>query len=353
MKLFLPLIFIFLSCQLFGQENVKRMVSKNKLDSIRAIYIKPYPDEFFLWPVLKRRRLDFEMRDLPARNRRVSYRSNKPFSFGMGMFIFEVGLEFTFAVPLAERSKQLFGESDVLDLQVNVFGKTWGVDLYHQQYKGFYITDPSVSIPDNTPYPQRPDISTRNIGLTGYYMFNNKKFSYRSSYNFADRQIKSAGSLAAFASLSGFRARGDSAILGDKYRVDFGLESEIREIKATSLTLVPGYSYNFIYKGFFINATLAFGPAYNRMSYEVEDGSNRQKIEFTTFFAGRVAIGYANDRVFGGVSYVGQGTNARFDNVQLTSSTGTFKALIGYRFREFGFLKKRLVDLPKGIGIGG
>jgi hypothetical protein len=353
MKFFILILFVCASLQLIGQEIAEVTVAvPSKYDSLRSIYIKSYPDHFFLWPVIKQRRLDFELKDIPEGNKRIIYKSNKRYSFGLGMYLFELSIELTFAVPLAEKSKEIYGESDARDIQVNVFAKKWSLDLYRQKYDGFYIDDPSVTIPANSPYPQRPDILTQNIGLTGNYIFNHKKFSFRSSYNFAERQLRSAGSFVLFGSVSGFKARGDSAILGDAYRDYFGTDSKIREIKSTTLSVAPGYSYSLIHKGFFLNVTLALGPSHNWLSYEAEDGSTRDNIKFTVFFVGRVSLGYAGDRFFGGLSFTTQESNAKFDTFQLSSSSGTLKILFGYRFREFGILKKRIVDLPKALGFG-
>lgn len=353
MKVFLPILFVCISCRLIAQQNVEvTAIIPSKTDSLRSIYIKSYPDHFFLWPVLKQRRLDFEMEDLPDRNKRLIYKSSKPYAFGLGMYLFELSLELTFAVPLAEKQKEIYGESNAQDFQVNIFTKKWGLDLYNQKYNGFYIDDTAIKIPSHTPYPQRPDIQTRNIGLTGNYIFNNKKFSFRSAYNFADRQLRSAGSFMLFGSISGFKAKGDSAILGDSFVVDFGEASKIRQIKSSTFSIAPGYTYSLIHKGFFINATLALGPAHNWLSFEAEDGSTKNDIEFTPFFVARIALGYSGDRFFSGLSFVNQGGNAKFDSVQISSTSGTFKILFGYRFREFGILKKRIVDLPKALGFG-
>ena len=46
----------------FAQEDVEVVPAtspKSKYDSIRSIYIKSYPDHFFLWPVLKQRQAGF------------------------------------------------------------------------------------------------------------------------------------------------------------------------------------------------------------------------------------------------------------------------------------------------------
>ena len=350
MKFLLTLFFSGLILFVFAQDDIE--VSSSSLsdyDSLRGHYIKSYPDHFFLWPVLKQRSQGFEMRSLADPKNKLNYKSNKPYGLGIGMYIFDVGVEITFPMPLDEKSKSIYGESTARDLQINAIGKKWGVDAYFQKYEGFYIVDPNEKILPNEPYPQRPDIQTRNIGLTGNYIFNHKKFSFRSAYTYAERQLRSNGSFIVFGSLSAFKVFGDSAIIDDNYASDFGSNANIKKIKATTLGIAPGYSYSLIYKGFFLNGTLAIGPAHNWLYYQSENGDTKNDIKFSSFVAARIGLGYNGDHFFGGLSFVNQGRSAKFETVQFSSTTSTFKILIGYRFHEFGILKKRLVDLPKEL----
>ncbi len=334
-----------------GQKRLQVSAPFTAYDSARAYYIKPYPDHFFLWPVLKQRRLQFTLQDDPDKNKQLVFRTNKPFSLGIGVYLFEVVLEVTAAIPLNIRSEDIYGESRARDYQLNMFGKQWGVDLVYQKYDGFYITDTDVGNASGAPFPQRPDIMTRNMGVTGSYFFNHRRFSFRSSYNYADRQLRSAGSFSLVGSVSGFKVEGDSAIIGGNYTEDFGADADIRKFKSSSYSVAPGYTYSFIYKDFFINGALAVGPSLNWLQTVSEDGTESNGFRITTFYFARVGLGYSEDRFFGGMSFVLQANSPKFESIQLRTSTGSFKVLFGYRFREFGFLKKRLIDLPRGLGI--
>jgi len=322
-------------------------------DSIRSIYIESYPDHFFIWPVLKQRQLEFRIEDVETRDARLIYRPNRPYSLGVGVYMFEVVLELAGSLPVSPRSEEIFGESRARDLQLTMFGKKWGLDFYRQKYEGFYIVDPSNPVPAGTPFPQRPDIYTRNLYGTVSYTFNNRKFSLRSAYNFTERQLKSSGSFLLFGSLNGFKTRGDSALLGPDYQSQFGTDARIMEIRSTHLGVAPGYTYSLIHrKGFFINGVFAFGPASNWILYKSEDGSQAKDVKFSSFYVARIAMGFNGKRFFAGISYGGQSTNARFESVRLRSSTGTLKILFGFRLKEFGVLKRRVTEIPQAFGIG-
>jgi hypothetical protein len=346
------LLFLSLAISVQAQnetDSTSAVIRKSNYDSLRSQYIKSFPNHFFVWPVLKQRRLDFEMNSLLPGGAALTYKSNKPYSIGVGLYLFELGVELAGSIPLDEQSKRIYGASDASDLQLNIIGKKWGIEGYIQNYQGFYIEDPDVEIPSGEPYPQRADIETRQIGSTVNYTFNNKKFSFRSVYNFADRQLRSAGSMLVFGSISGFRAQGDSAIIDPSYAADFGDAARVKKIRSTALAIAPGYTYNLIYRGFFLNGTLAVGPAHNWLYYETDDGRTKNDIKFDFFVVGRIGVGYNGDRIFGGLSFSNQGRSAKFENVEMVSTSGTFKVMIGYRFLEFGILKKRVWDIPKEL----
>jgi hypothetical protein len=324
-------------------------VGRSAADSQRSQYIKSYPDHFFIWPVLKQRKLDFELRNVDGRKSTLQYKSNKPYSLGVGMYLFELGFELAFAVPLDEQSKRIYGESKSRDIQLNILGKKWGADLAYQRYSGFYIEDENNPLPANTPHIQRPDIVTRNTSFTINRTFNSNKFSFRSAYNFAERQLTSAGSPIVFASFDNVVTKGDSAIIGGRFAPEFAESSRINYIRSNNLGVAPGYTYSLIFKGFFINGGLAVGPAHNWLKYQTEDGTEQTKLRFSAFVAARIALGYNGDKFFGGLTFMNQGRNVKFDNVQLSNSQSAFKVLVGYRFREWGVLTKKISDLPKDI----
>src|SRR6478609_9089153 len=100
MKFLLTLFFAGIGALVIAQEEVEVTSSTTSdYDSLRAHYIKPYPDHFFFWPVLKQRSQDFELKSLSDPKDKLNYKSNKPYSLGLGMYLFDVSLELTFAVP--------------------------------------------------------------------------------------------------------------------------------------------------------------------------------------------------------------------------------------------------------------
>ena len=312
-------------------------------DSLRRYNIKGFPDKFFLYPVLKQRGLNFE---LATRNSLLTYKPNNTYNLGLGAYLFELGLELGFAVPLREQSIERYGESESRDLHLNVFTNRWGVDAIYQRYSGFYLVDRENEPDADEPYPQRPDIVTKNFGLSWHYVFNHQKFSFRSAYNFSERQLYSKGSFLLITSLHTFRVAADSSIVHDGHEVRFGSQVHFTRLRYTTFSIAPGYTFNLTYNHFFLNTTLGLGPAHHWINFDLEGSPvARHDTAINAFLTARVAIGYNGHRMFGGISFMSQGSSIRFDDATFSNNNSVFKILVGYRFKEVGILEKRIWDM--------
>lgn len=318
------------------------LISAAPADSLRERYIKRFPDYFFIWPVVKQRSTSFDIENLPNKTEKLSYKPNGNYGLGVGMYIFEIGFEVTFSVQPKTSTQYLYGHSRVSDLQANILGKNWGLDLFTQNYNGFYRTDKNIAVPANTPYPQRPDISTWNTGINGIYLFNKNKYSIRAAYNFSERQLKSGGSFLLSGTLNTFSLRADSSIYGAKYEPQFGSQNDFKKLDYTTLSIAPGYAYTLVFKNLFLNSSLSIGPANHWVHYEAY--FSKDLITLNSFVDFRLAVGYNSDRFFSGISFITQARNIKLEQVQFTSANSIFKVVVGYRFREFGILKKRAWD---------
>lgn len=329
------LLFIYLlATQLKAQETY---------DSLRAYYIQEYTDRFMVWPVLKQRSLSFSVRDRRQLKQRIDFYPNTSFTLGVGAYLFETVIEVTFAIPLDEKRKAIYGESTARDLQVNMLSKKFAGDIYYQKYSGFYIDDKRISVPSGAPFTQRADIVTRNFGIGGIYVFNNRKFSLRSAFNYVDRQVHSRGSFIIGAAINSFKLTADSVVLTPSALPAFGEGSAFELIRGTTLSIAPGYSYTLVWRKFFVNGTFALGPAHHWIRYR-EGNSVEDDITINTASIVRLGLGYNSDRYFGGLGFSAQSRAVNFGDTRFINTTSMFRAVVGYRFKEFGILKKRAID---------
>lgn len=331
------ILFILLLCSFYSEGLTQE-------DSVRSKYVKDFPDYFFLGPVLKKRNMSFDISSIQDPTKSLTFKPNTSYSLGFSLNIFEIGLEASLSVPINVKNQERYGTSTASDFRINTISKRWMLEAYHQKYSGFYFSNPNLVLPANQPYPHRDDLQTRNFGLAFSYIFNADKFSMRSAYTFTERQRSSRGSFLFSYIISSFDLEGDSALIKQSERATFGAGSSAYSMKFTSLGIGPGYSYNLVYQNFFLNLTLILGPAHYWIRYAEKDGPIRYDIRISTFESARIGVGYNGDRFFGGISYLSQTRNLRFEQVNFSNEITTFRLMIGYRFKEMGILKKRVLD---------
>jgi len=333
-KVFALLLFLLVTKATVGQQSA---------DSTKNLYIEQFSDKFFVWPLFKKRSLSFDVRE--GNNEKIKYRPNNSFSLGLGVYLFEVSAEISFALPINERSQSTFGSTDAREFHANFLGNNWGVDVFRQKYNGFYFTDPAGSAPDVI--IKRPDIELTNTGINGIYAFNKDKFSLKSAYNYSERQVKSGGSFLVSGNLNTFRLFADS-VINTKQSGQQSSGSELLLMRYTTLSIAGGYTYTLVYKSFFLNGGLSMGPAHNWILYSKPGGEEYYDIAINTYVDSRVALGYNSNRFFGGMSLVAQSRNIRFDDIRFSNTNTFVKIIVGYRFNEVGILKKKAKDYIPG-----
>lgn len=340
---------LLLSLTILLSASLTELVAQTS-DSARTKNIKEYPDHFFIWPLIKQRTLSFDVGKRNVRQDLLSFKPNNTVSMGLGLYMFEVGVELALAVPLNEKSRSKYGASDVRDLQGHLLGRSWSLDIFTQRYNGFYLANPVKVVKANESFPLRPDVELRNTGANGLFAFNKSRFSLRSAYNFAERQLHSAGSPVLAGTFNSVRLQSDSVLLSKPLQNRLGVDDTFARLRYATISLAPGYSYSLIYRHLFMNLTLSVGPAHHWIYFIDKNGRANYDIAINTFADSRLAIGYNSDHWFGGVSFINQSRRVRFDQFEFTTTTSSFKFLIGYRIRENGILKKRAWDvLPQLI----
>lgn len=316
-------------------------------DSTRSTYIHSYSDYFFIGPLIEKDNLDFDIISTKDNRMKYAFKTNISYSIGVNVNLFDVNLRFSFSTPLATESEFIYGKSDVKDLQLTAITRRWFADVFYQKYDGFYVESEN-QIPVGQPFPQRADIDTRNYGASFAYIFKSDQFSLRAPYIFSERQKVSKGSFLVSSVLSSFSMQADSALIPADKRNTWGAGSNVNELHFISLGLGPGYSHTFVLENFFLNLTLAIGPAHYWVRHKEQGKPDVYDIRIDTYSLGRIALGYNGDRFFAGLSITAQARNIRYEQTTLQNGSGTFRLVTGYRFKEVGHLKRKATDLITG-----
>lgn len=335
-----PLI-IFIAFILFFSDSWSQ---RKYLDSIsRAQYVQRFPDYFFIWPVFRQRASSFVLQSASNSSNKVTFSPNIQYHAGVGFYLFEVGFQFIAAIPPSQASITEFGESNSLDLQANIIGNHWGVEANWENYKGYYVEDSSNPIVRGQPKEQRRDIETLNTSFTGTYFFNRRRFSIRATYNFYERQLKSAGSPFLLVNYTRFTVKADSLVYSSEKFPQLGDRGDFKDLQYTTVSFAPGYGYNFVIKHWFVGSSVNLGPSLQFFNYGLKDKS----LDVQPYLNWRVTMGINSERFFAGVTYSYQTQEIDYENIRFTTRNGTFRLVFGYRFREVGVLKKRASEMIK------
>lgn len=108
------------------------------------------------------------------------------------------------------------------------------------------------------------DVSSKNIALNAYYIFNGSKFSYKHSFSVGQRQLKSAGSWMLGLSFNLTRQEKTTSVFQNQDRL---LQlMDFTEISGTQISILGGYAHNWILgakKKGFLSLGFFLGPNFN------------------------------------------------------------------------------------------
>lgn len=263
-------------------------------------------------------------------SQQVDYEQNGTNKFGAGIDHSWWGFYLSLEDTGAELDESLYGTTDYFDFQLHTYLGHWGVDLYWQDFKGYYSSSPSVT--SGNPL-LRPDLETEFIGANIFYVIHPDEMSLVATGTGTAMQTESGGSWMYY--LGGARQR----ILSDAVIAPAGFENEYGRIgnmqNASFYTFVVGggYGYNFVLGGpwyFHISAQGGLGP--QRQVYATRDFG-----DFDTWMAvfkgtSRAAIGFSGEDWFGAVTFVGDTTTFTIDATLLDFTSVQAFAYIGIRY---------------------
>jgi hypothetical protein len=214
-----------------------------------------------------------------------------------------------------------------------------------------YLDNTAELAPDyEDPYYVRPDIYEQLLGGSIQYVFNHKKYSYRSGLVQNERQLKSAGSFLLGVDAYYGLMLGDSALIPSFAR-DLGFGEKKDMDRYTFFRAGPnlGYAHTFVVaKKFF--AMLSLSVSLGIGSYSVrQPGEGIEIVQgFSAAAFGRFALGYNDEKWYLGLSVVDNSinTNSSPSQVYATFGVGNVRLNYAWRFLPGPKVRKFLDKLP-------
>ena len=275
----------------------------------------------------------------PGTSEEIIYTPNVAGRIGIAGFYRWFGLGLSLGNSVFRRSTTKYGNTAVLDLRVNAYGRPVAAELYLQDLKGFYIRNLKDAEGN---FFKISDMRIFSLGFTGYYIYNHERFSIRSAFIQNERQKKSAGSIIIRATFLYYNLSSGNGIIPAEVISTYGINNHflLRNGEFYSFGLAPGYSYTLVlFKKVYLNAAIFPGILWQNYNYEA-DQVFYPDANFTFTLSWRAALGYNTD-----TWYIGAGIVSGFDKIPGWIGNSTFyydiaqmRFWVGTRFHWF---KKR------------
>ncbi len=316
-------------------------------------YIKSYSKRFVVTLPVSNRFLRFGLIDVESGNKLV-FVPNLQYTLGFSLSSRWATFIINSRIKLYGDNPTYKGQTKYRDYQLSLYGEKITTDLFVQYYTGFYIKNSRAydTYTSDKPFEIRADVSAINIGINTYYIANHKKFSYKNSFGFTEKQKKSVGSFLYGIYYSYFDVNSSPSLVSDAFKSSFDSLSYIRSGHTHNFGLNIGYIYTLVFlKKCYTTVSLVQGLGGKSITYIRENnsrfdqaitGSGKLNIRFGagydhgSYFVG--TMGLFDYFLFGGI------THSAFDY-----SSGKFLVYAGYRFatlkKERKLLRKlKLID---------
>jgi hypothetical protein len=268
----------------------------------------------------------------------VKYSPNVFSNGGISFDYKGIGISLGRTLKNSEKEKETYGKTEYRDFQFYYYAGSFGVDLYSQDYSGFYLKDPgNFGYTRGDPETIRSDLKIRTFGLNIYYIFDDA-FSFRAAVSQSERQKDSHGSLLAMFSITRFQFESDYSLIPASQEVYYQEFSGLRKGRFTSMSLSPGYAYTFVFNvKYYLTLGAFLGGGIMKKEYTTGSGEIK-----TWAMSGkgnlRTGAGCNSERYFYGLILAGDYTATRRwwgknqENTNVRAEVITLELFSGWRF---------------------
>ncbi len=279
-------------------------------------------------------------------NNQLILKPNENTNLGFGFNYKWLGLNLAFNFPFINNDDHIYGESSSFNFLLYAYPRKFGLNVFFQSIQGYYVENMGEFDPTYNPNViyQRPDISTGAVGGSFFYIFNHKKYSYRSVNVQNEIQTKSAGSFFLGGAISFVGINADSSIVPTNILNQFDSGTHITEANYNELGVFGGYSANIVFlKHMFLTFSLTPGFSFQGGTIQTlnSEYENRDRRPIAGSARATIGLGYNKDRW-----YLGLNTAVSTLNLgkSLSYQYGRVVFVFAYRFRPPNFVKKVIPD---------
>ncbi len=304
--------------------------SKNTRDE----YVRDYTNNLTIAPYIASYALTLEVKPKDDGDHKTEYKPNIYGNAGVAFSYLGFGASISTKIPKDPKDSQIYGDSKYFDFQINYYSKSYGIDVSLQEYSGFYANnavDFNPSWVEGDAYPQRSDLKVSSIGVN-FYFIDNENLSLRSSFNFSEKQLKSAGSLLLLGSVNINDIKSNSSLIPSIHSQYYGDYAGVKSAGFLTLSCIPGYGYTLVlFDDFFLTGVFALGPGIESQSFETNEGK-KESVVVSLKVNVRLSIGYNGENFYSGIMLFLDSVRHSKKEIDIGTSTSSLMIKAGYRF---------------------
>ena len=319
------------------------LVNPNKSEALVSTRFVDMSDKLLLSSGFVFKSYDIEIKNVSSGGS-VSIEPTGSANMGFGFNYRWFGFGFSFGLPNSSAEEKLYGETNKLDLQLNIYSKAFVAQGHFQRYKGFHISGIN---PGDTSQIQIdvgdaviPSLETYSIGLSGWYFLNHKKFSYKAAYVRNAIQTRSAGS-----PIGGLYYGLDEANAGTNIGTNLpdSIKNKFDVLGYSSQTfgVSLGYSYTLVIKKFFVNGTIVPGLGFKNVSLTTNEKTFSIEEGVTHRIVFNMALGYEAKHFLLGLRAFTSSRLFEANGLRIKNGTNSVTIFVGKRFDVDKWIKKK------------
>ncbi len=329
----LPIIILLLAVVTSKGQNPMELFESD----IDTNYIRTFPDALTLKGYVNGKILFLDIEDQKD-GYELNYVPNGNNSLGFGLNYKWIGFSFGFKM-VDENDKSIYGETGYFDFQTNFILRKGFINVYFQEYKGFYLENSASMIrdwPSGETYLIRPDIGVFSSGIDYTHIVKPEKFSYIASFSQTEVQRKSAGSVIMGGSMNYHRISADSSFIPQNLIYDDAFnQNQVTGVRGITTNARFGYAHTLVaLERFFLSLSLDVGLAYVYSTFNESGGKQKHSFQVNPIASFKMAAGYNYDQWYFGLtaaSFYHQNKTTGIENV-MTIQYGFVNFILARRF---------------------
>jgi hypothetical protein len=293
-------------------------------------YLIPARGEFLIRPYVSESTLELVMRNAGATTGEANLKPSVSTVNGIVLGIGGLSISYGQNMPQSDDDIQSKGKSTYSDYQIQLYYGHFGLDIYDQEYKGFYHS--TIQVSEGGDQYKLPNMTMSKVGGNLFYVFSPKDYSINASYGQTERQTKSGYSFIAMATVNEIQfANGGEPVLFDGLRERFGENSELSGATMKTYGGSAGIGATKVFSSWYYSAQLLAGFA--KQDFTATGIANTSTQNLTAKLLNmRISAGYNGKTFFAGVLGIIDKVTTKVSNFEIEPTSTKIEGFFGARF---------------------